>query len=88
VFKHQRNPAGGALDHSILNLDGAARRVDHATEFDNATVASALHNAPIVGAMAGSIRSLRNARSRASVRSSSEPASLFADCASHILRKI
>jgi hypothetical protein len=35
--------AGVALDHRVLHLDRAAHGVDHAAEFDDRAVASALH---------------------------------------------
>ena len=38
--------AGVALDEAILHLDGAARRVDHAAELDEASVSGALDDAP------------------------------------------
>ena len=40
--------AGIALDHAILHLDGAARRVDHAAELDDDPVAGALDDAAVV----------------------------------------
>jgi hypothetical protein len=40
--------AGVALDHTILNLDGAAHRVNDAAELYDASVARALHHAPVV----------------------------------------
>ena len=66
-----------ALGHPVLHLDRAANGIDHATKLDDAPIAGALHYAPVVLAMVGSIRSLQRARRRASVRSSSEPASLL-----------
>ena len=41
--------AGVALDHAVLHLDGAAHGVDHAAELDQAAVAGALDDAPVVG---------------------------------------
>ena len=40
--------AGIAFDHGVLNLDRAAHRVDDAAELDNAAVAGALDDAPMV----------------------------------------
>ena len=67
--------AGVALDEAVLHLDGAAHGVDHAAELDEAAVAGALDDAPVMRGDGGSIRSLRSALSRESVRSSSAPAS-------------
>jgi hypothetical protein len=39
---------GITLDHAVLELDGAAHRVDHAAEFNDASVAGALHYAPVM----------------------------------------
>ena len=41
--------AGVALDQAVLHFDGAAHRVDHAAEFDEAAVAGALDDAPMMG---------------------------------------
>jgi hypothetical protein len=67
--------AGIALHHRILDLDRAAHGVDDATELHQRAVAVRLTTHPLCTAMVGSIRSLRNARSRASVWSSSMPVS-------------
>ena len=40
--------AGVALDHAVLHLDRAAHRVDHAAELDEAAVAGALDDAPVM----------------------------------------
>ena len=40
--------AGVALDHRVLNLDGAAHRVDHAAELDNCAVSGALDHAAVM----------------------------------------
>ena len=40
--------AGVALDHGVLNFDGAAHGVDHAAEFDDRAVAGALNDAPMM----------------------------------------
>src|SRR5271170_4303814 len=40
--------AGVALDHGVLNFDGAAHGVDDAAELDDRAVAGALDDAPIV----------------------------------------
>src|SRR5262245_54565096 len=37
-----------ALDHGVLNLNGAAHGVNHAAELDNSPIACALHHAAIV----------------------------------------
>jgi hypothetical protein len=39
---------GVALDHAILHLDRAAHGVDHAAELDQAAVAGALDDAPVM----------------------------------------
>ena len=39
---------GVALDHAVLHLDGAAHGVDHAAELNEASVAGALDDAPVV----------------------------------------
>ena len=63
-------------DHGVLNFDGAAHCVDDAAELDDRAVAGALDDAAVVdGDGTDRSRSLRSARSRASVRSSSAPAS-------------
>ena len=64
-----------AFDQAALDFDRAADGVDDAAELDDRAVASALDDRPWCTEMVGSIRSLRSARSRASVRSSSAPAS-------------
>jgi hypothetical protein len=66
---------GVALDHAALDFNRAAHRVGHAAELDDRAVAGALDDAAVMEAIDGSIKSLRSARSRASVRSSSAPAS-------------
>jgi len=43
-----RRQAGVALDEAVLHLDGAAHRVDHATELDEAAVPGALHHATMM----------------------------------------
>jgi hypothetical protein len=40
--------AGVAFDEVILHLDGAAHRVDHAAELDQASVARAFDDAPVM----------------------------------------
>ena len=40
--------AGVAFDHGVLHLDGAAHRIDHATELDESAVPGALDDAPVV----------------------------------------
>ena len=67
-----------ALDHAVLHLDGAAHGIHDASELYEDSVTRPLHYATVMQRRwSGSIRSLRSARSRASVRSSSEPASLL-----------
>ena len=39
---------GVALDHAVLHLDGAAHGVDHAAKLDDAPVAGALDDAPVM----------------------------------------
>ena len=43
-----RRDAGIAFDHGVLNLDRAAHGVDDAAELDDAAVARALDDAPMV----------------------------------------
>ena len=43
-----RRDAGVALDQCGLHLDSAAHRVDNAAELDEAAVAGALNDAPVV----------------------------------------
>ena len=45
--------AGVALDHAVLHLDRAAHRVDHAAKLDEAAVAGALDDAPVMGGDGG-----------------------------------
>ena len=40
--------AGVALDQAVLHFDGAAHRVDHAAELDQAAVAGALDDAAVM----------------------------------------
>ena len=66
-----------ALDHAVLHFDGAATA---STTLRNSTIAPSpvrFTTRPLWTAIIGSIRSLRSARSRANIRSSSEPASLL-----------
>ena len=65
--------AGVAVDHRVLNLDGAAHGIDHAAKLDRAPSPVRLNTRPLCTEMVGSMRSLRKARSRAKVRSSSTP---------------
>ena len=60
-----------AFDHSYLDFDGAADCVDDAAELDDLPSPVRLTTRPWCTAMVGSIRSLRSARSRARIRSSS-----------------
>jgi hypothetical protein len=41
--------AGVALDHPILHFDGAAHGIDDTAELDDASVAGALDDAPVMG---------------------------------------
>ena len=41
--------AGVALDQAVLQFDGAAHRVDHASEFDDRAVAGVLHDVAAMG---------------------------------------
>ena len=43
-----RRQAGIAFDHAVLHLDRAAHGVDHAAELDEAAVAGALDDAPVM----------------------------------------
>ena len=70
-----RRQAGVALDHAALDFDRAAHRVDHAAELDEAAVASALDETAVVCGDGRVDQVAAHARSRASVRSSSAPAS-------------
>ena len=45
--------AGVALDHAVLHFDRAAHGVDHAAELDEAAVAGALDDAPVMGGDGG-----------------------------------
>jgi len=70
-----RRKAGVALDHAGLHLEGAAHGVDHAAELDDRAVAGALDDAAVMGGDGRINESLRRPRRRASVLSSSAPAS-------------
>jgi len=48
-----RRHASVALDEAVLHLDSAAHVVDHAAELDEAAVAGALDDAPVVGVDGG-----------------------------------
>src|SRR5271166_4087282 len=48
-----RRQAGVAFDEAALHLDGAAHRVDHAAEFDEAAVPGALDDASVMGSYGG-----------------------------------
>ena len=37
-----------ALDHAVLQLDGAAHGIDYAAEFDDSAVAGALHHTTVM----------------------------------------
>jgi hypothetical protein len=41
-----RREASIALDHPVLDLDGAAHGIDHAAKLNDAPIAGALHHAP------------------------------------------
>ena len=60
--------SGVALDHRVLNCDGAAHGFDHAAELDQRPVAGALEHLPVRPATVGSMSSARSDLSRASVR--------------------
>jgi hypothetical protein len=72
-----RGQASVALDHAVLQLDGAAHGVHDASELCEDPVTRPLDDATVMDGDGRSIRSLRSARSLARVRSSSEPASLL-----------
>jgi hypothetical protein len=59
--------ASVALDHAVLHLDGAAHGIDDASKLNEDAIARPLNDAAVMQS-----ESLRSARSRASVRSSSE----------------
>ena len=44
-----RRDAGIALNHTVLNLDRAAQRIDHAAELDDQPIAGALDHPAVVG---------------------------------------
>ena len=67
--------AGVALDEAVLHLDRAAHGVDHAAELDEAAVAGALDDAPVMRGDGGIDQIAAQPPSRDSVRSSSAPAS-------------
>ena len=48
-----RRQAGVALDHGFLHLDGAAHRLDNASEFDDASIASPLDGSAMMHCSAG-----------------------------------
>ena len=48
-----RRQARVALDHAVLHFDRAAHGVDHAAKFDQAAVAGALDDAPMMGGDGG-----------------------------------
>ena len=64
-----------ALDHSGLHFDCATRRIDHTAEFGDEPVARALDDPAMVSGDRGLDQIAEEARSRASVRSSSALAS-------------
>jgi hypothetical protein len=43
-----RGEAGVSFYHATLHLDGASHGIDHASKFDEASVTSALNNAPVM----------------------------------------
>ena len=67
--------AGVALDHAGLHLERAAHCVDHAAELDDRAVAGALDDAAVMGGDGGIDEVAAKRRKRASIRSSSAPAS-------------
>ena len=60
-----------AFDDRVMHLDGATHRIDHGTKLDESAVHRTLYGARLVDRDRRVDQSLRNARSRASVRSSS-----------------
>ena len=60
-----------AFDDRVMHLDGATHRIDHGTKLDESAVHRTLYDARLVDRDRRVDQSLRNARSRASVRSSS-----------------
>jgi hypothetical protein len=71
-----RRHAGVALDEAVLHLDGATHGVDHAAELDDRPVAGALDDAAVMGGDGGIDEiAAQSPLRRASVRSSSTPAS-------------
>src|SRR6185295_11570424 len=69
--------AGVSLYHSVLHLDCTPNGINHAAKLDDASIAGAFHHAPLMHGDCRVYQTLRSARSRANVRSSSEPASLL-----------
>ena len=65
--------AGVALNHAVLHFDAAAHGIHDAAELMRTPSPVRFTTRPLCTAMVGSIRSLRSARSRARVRSSSAP---------------
>jgi hypothetical protein len=59
-----------AFDDRVMHLDGATHRIDHGTKLDESAVHRTLYDARLVDRDRRVDQSLRNARSRASVRSS------------------
>jgi hypothetical protein len=71
-----RRQASVALDHPILHFDGAAHGVDHASELNEDAISCPLNDAAVMQGD-GRVDQVTAPRSRASVRSSSAPASLL-----------
>ena len=77
-----------ALDDAIQHLDRTPYGVGDTVEFDETSVAGALHHAPVVYGDCWVNELLRSARSRVSVRSSSVPASrLYPTTSATVLRR-
>ena len=70
-----RRQAGVALDEAVLHLDRAAHGVDHAAELDEAAVAGALDDAPVMRGDGGIDQIAAQSPEPRQVRSSSAPAS-------------
>src|ERR1700739_84691 len=65
----------GAIHHAILNLAGAAHGVPPASELNQTSITCALHHAPVMHGNSRIDQIAPQRPDRASVRSSSEPAS-------------
>ena len=70
-----RRQAGIALDHAVLHFNRATHSVDYAAKFDDAAVACAFDDPPMMGGDCRVDEIAAQPRSRDNVRSSSVPAS-------------